>query len=320
MPPASAVWPAALAARLVDVPNLPLPLPFCLQSAQQWTHAHPDWAALSALLRLSGALALAQLLPLALPALQAVAADHERDPRLSLGLLQLAAALLEDDSKAAAWLQPAVGQPLVRAVLLPALVWWAGRVAAAARYAALVAAATLLGKQRLPAEQLVQLAAEGAEGSAAGGASASQQGLLGRIAGCLDEEYEPETRQLACHALQLLLESGARRPAGSCCVLGLQIAGQAGGQCLLLKPKHALHACAHCSGAAAARIPAGGAAAGAAAAPGRQQQPRARGGLLAAAGVAGGAACGRARRQQRRRRAGRRRRRQHGQQHADPFG
>lgn len=132
------------------------------------------------------------------------------------------AALLGDDSKAEAWPQPGVGQPLVRGVLLPALVWRAGRVPAAARYAALTATATLLAKQRLPEEQLQQLAlaVEGGGAAAAGGSgsgeagsgeaggSSGTAGLLVLVTSCLDEDYEPDTRQLACHTLQLLLGTG----------------------------------------------------------------------------------------------------------------
>ena len=191
-----------------------------LQGHEQWTHVHAGWRSLSALLRLCNTQALLQLWPEALPALQRVAADHERDPRLRLDLLHLAAALLADDSKAGAWGQAEAGQLLVRSVLLPALVWRAGRVPAAVRYAALTALVTLLSGQRLPAAQLAQLASEegAGEGSAAGSQQATAGGLLGQVAGCMDEDYEPDNRQLACHTLQLLLASGR------CCVatLGLE--------------------------------------------------------------------------------------------------
>ena len=66
-----------------------------IQGHEHWTHTHPDWRTLSALLRLSDAGALQQLLPAALPALQAIAAGHEQDPRLRLDLLQLTVALLK---------------------------------------------------------------------------------------------------------------------------------------------------------------------------------------------------------------------------------
>lgn len=153
---------------------------------------------------------MAQLWPAALPALQQIAADHERDPRLRLELLQLQAALLEDDSKAVAWQAPGAAEPLVRGILQPALVWRAGRVPAAVRFAALSAAATMLAKRRLPAEQLAALVGGAAHSDTAAGSESGlpSGGLLQSVAGCLDEDYEPDTRHLACHTMQLLLEAG----------------------------------------------------------------------------------------------------------------
>lgn len=183
-----------------------------LQGHEQWTHSQPKWRMLAALLQLSSGAALAQLWPAALPTLQQIAADHERDPRLRLELLQLLAVLLDDDSKAAAWQVPSAAEPLVRGILQPALVWRAGRVPAAVRFAALSAAATLLAKRRLPTELLARLAAGAAGGDTAAGSEAGPAsgsgGLLQSIAGCLDEDYEPDTRHLACHTVQLLLEAG----------------------------------------------------------------------------------------------------------------
>ena len=187
-----------------------------LQGHGQWTHAHAQWRTVAALLRLSGSAALAQLWPAALPALAAAAADHDRDPRLRLELLHLVAALLEDDSKADGWRQAGAGQALVASVLSPALAWRAGRVSAALRYAALAALASLLSRRRLPPEQLAAaVCSSGARSDAAAAAAASSSssggggsGLVERVAGCLDEEYEPDTRQLACHVTGLLLEAG----------------------------------------------------------------------------------------------------------------
>ncbi|PRW39200.1 dynein assembly factor axonemal [Chlorella sorokiniana] len=199
---------AASAAELCEGYGLAL-LSAGIQGHEQWTHSQPEWRTLSALLRISSGAALAQLWPAALPALQQIAADHERDPRLRLELLQLLAALLEDDSKAPAWQAPNAAEPLVKGILQPALVWRAGRVPAAVRFAALSAAAAMLAKRRLPAEQLALLAAGGSSeaGSEAGLPSSSSGGLLHSVASCLDEDYEPDTRHLACHTVQLLLEA-----------------------------------------------------------------------------------------------------------------
>lgn len=188
------------------------------QGHERWTHTHPDWRSLSALLRLCNSSALLQLWPQALPALSNIATSHERDPRIRLELFQLLTALLEDGSKADAWWQAEAGQLMVRHLLMPGLVWRAGRVPAAVRYAALTALAMLLSRQRLPPDQLVEVAGKGGEAAAAPGASgagpcvpsaaAAREGLLARVAGCLDEDYEPGTRQLACHVVELLLSSG----------------------------------------------------------------------------------------------------------------
>lgn len=193
--------------------------PACLQSHVHWTHAHPSWRTAASLLRLSGSAALLQLWPAVLPAVQQIAADRDGNPRLQLELLHLLAVLLEDDSKAAAWPEASVGQQLVAAVLAPALVWRAGRVPAAARYAALTALSTLLTRRRLPADQLAAAAAlpptlaaanapQGPAQEATSGKRSQAGGLLALVAGCLDEEYEPDTRQLACRALALLLDAG----------------------------------------------------------------------------------------------------------------
>ncbi|KAL4440146.1 hypothetical protein ABPG75_003147 [Micractinium tetrahymenae] len=212
----------ASAAELCDLYG-PEMLRRCTQGHEQWTQAHPDWRTAAALLRLSGSTALLQLWPTALPAVQQIAADHDRDPRLRLELLHLLAVLLEDDSKAAAWPQAGAGQQLVAAVLAPALAWRAGRVPAAARYAALTALCTLLARGRLPADQLAAAAAlpgtpaagaaavahapAGTSGEAAAGEHSQGGSLLALVAGCLDEEYEPDTRQLACRTLALLLDA-----------------------------------------------------------------------------------------------------------------
>lgn len=131
-----------------------------------------------------------------------------------------------------------MGQPLVSGVLLPALVWRAGRVPAAARLAALTALATLLARQRLPPAQLQQLAAisggggGGAAAAAAGSSSSStvSSSLVAGVAGCLDDEYEPDNRQLACATLGLLLGAGEPPAALLRCEGGVACCCQGAGQ------------------------------------------------------------------------------------------
>lgn len=154
-------------------------------------------------------MSLLQLWSQAMPALAALASAHNRDSMLRLELFQLLLVLLDDDSKAAAWQQLSVGRQLVLQLLEPGLVWHAGRVAAAMRLTALSALASLLAHKRLPADQLADLAcSRGSEAAESG--TAKLEGLLARVASCMDEDHEPDTRQLACHVIELLMSSGER--------------------------------------------------------------------------------------------------------------
>lgn len=182
--------------------------PPLVQHHEQWRQGHPGWRTLASLLRLCDGAGLLQAWPQALPALAALAADHDRDVMLRLELFQLLLALLDDDGKAAAWQQPVLGRQLVLELLEPGLVWRAGYVAAAVRLTVLSALAALLSRGRLPAELLVDLASGGTSGATGSGAAAALDGLLARVASCMDEDHEPDTRQLACHVTELLLRSG----------------------------------------------------------------------------------------------------------------
>lgn len=184
-----------------EIVTVPISLVCSMQSHEQWTHLHPGWRTLSALLRLCEGAMLLCFWPLVLPALSSIAGGHDREPHLRLELFQLLVALLEDGSKADSWQQAAMGQQLVSQVLVPGLVWRAGRLPAAMRFTSLSALASLLSQQRLPPEQLSQLTA-GGDGQAADG------GLLAGVAGCMDDDYDPDTRQLACHVAELLIASG----------------------------------------------------------------------------------------------------------------
>ena len=72
-----------------------IPPCLALQTHEHWTHVHPDWRTLSALLRLCNASTLLQLWPSLCPALTSLACSHERDPGLRLELFQLLAVLME---------------------------------------------------------------------------------------------------------------------------------------------------------------------------------------------------------------------------------
>ncbi|GIM04045.1 hypothetical protein Vretimale_8680 [Volvox reticuliferus] len=96
---------------------------------------------------------------------------------------------------------------------MPPLVWQAGKTAAAVRYTAITAMATLLGK-RLPLPDHVLAAIEGtvaattaaaATGKGSGDAGAGT-GLLPLLFSALDEDWYTDMRLAACYVLEQLLE------------------------------------------------------------------------------------------------------------------
>ncbi|KXZ49991.1 hypothetical protein GPECTOR_18g147 [Gonium pectorale] len=164
---------------------------------------------------------LAALAPSLVAALHPILADREREPTLRLALLQLLDGVLEDSERGPA-LAAGAGQALLTDVLLPPLVWQAGKTAAAVRYAAVTALATLLGR-RLPAPEHVLAAVEPPspdDATAAAAAQARQQtgagassgppgagsGLLPLLSSALDEDWYTDMRLAACFVTEKLLE------------------------------------------------------------------------------------------------------------------
>lgn len=107
-------------------------------------------------------------------------------------------------------------QALITDALMPPLVWHAGKTAAAVRYAAVTALATLLGR-RLPDPQHVLLAVEPPGSVAAlppvaqagaATAAAAPQGLLPLLTASLDEDWYTDLRLAACYVAEQLLEVG----------------------------------------------------------------------------------------------------------------
>ena len=83
-----------------------------------------------------------------------------RDPSLRLSALQLTERVLADSSRAVA-LRGAPTAALAQKAILPALVWRAGKTAAAVRFAAVAALASMLQQQRLGQAGLAGLLGEG---------------------------------------------------------------------------------------------------------------------------------------------------------------
>lgn len=81
--------------------------------------------------------------------------------------------------------------------------------AAAVRFAAITALATLLGKQLAP-PQVLLAACTGSSNSGSGGAQGQaakgRDGLLPLLAQCLDEDWYSDVRHTACFVVQQLLQ------------------------------------------------------------------------------------------------------------------
>lgn len=118
-----------------------------------------------------------------------------RDPALRIHLLQLLERMIANDNQAKA-LQGAAAQHLADQALLPALIWHAGKTAAAVRFAAISALSTLLAHQLLHFDQLQAMLAG--------------DRLLPMLFQSLEEEYFVDTRLAACSATYHLLVSAGK--------------------------------------------------------------------------------------------------------------
>eukprot|EP00775_Hariotina_reticulata_P004966 gene4966-5207_t len=140
----------------------------------------------------SGMSCLQQLLPQLVQVMQPILADADRDPALRLGLLKLLDDLLEDQQTAGAFGGSHAALTL-QALLLPPLVWRAGKSAAAVRFAAITALATFMAA-KLAAPEVLLAAVE------------AQSGLLPLLVQTLDEDWYSDVRHTACYVMQLLLQ------------------------------------------------------------------------------------------------------------------
>ncbi|KAG2454165.1 hypothetical protein HYH02_001200 [Chlamydomonas schloesseri] len=169
---------------------------------------------LRAALHTASPAALSGLAPALVTALGPLVGDKDRPASLRLSLLELVDGLLEDPERGPA-MSSGAGQALITDVLMPPLVWHAGKTAAAVRYAAVTALATLLGR-RLPDPRHVLLALEppgsvaalpaAAQAGAGAGAVAVPQGLLPLLTASLDEDWYTDLRLAACYVAEQLLE------------------------------------------------------------------------------------------------------------------
>lgn len=111
---------------------------------------------------------------------------------MRIHLLQLLEQVLANEDQAKAFAGPSAEQ-LATQALLPALVWRAGKAAAAVRFAAITALSTLFAQRLLQGKQLQAML---------GGDS-----LLPMVFQSLEEEYFVDTRLAACNGMYHLLSS-----------------------------------------------------------------------------------------------------------------
>lgn len=115
-----------------------------------------------------------------------------RDPALRIHLLQLLEQVLANEDQVKAFAGP-LAEQLASLALLPALVWRAGKAAAAVRFAAITALSTLFAQRLLQGRQLQ--------------AMLIGDSLLPMMFQSLEEEYFVDTRLAACSGMYYLLLS-----------------------------------------------------------------------------------------------------------------
>ena len=120
---------------------------------------------------------------------------RDREATLRLALLRNLDAVFEDRVRGAAFV-PVAGV-IVERLLQESLVWKAGKVAAAVRYAAVVCLGTMLSNGLCPRNALLVAVHHGE--------------LIPTLVGTLEEDYYADTRAASCHAMRhLLLTAGEK--------------------------------------------------------------------------------------------------------------
>ncbi|WIA11175.1 hypothetical protein OEZ85_011306 [Tetradesmus obliquus] len=166
--------------------------------ADSWSAGSANLRGFMSLMRTAEGPCLAALLPQIAQVLQPILADADRDASLRLSLLRLLDSLMEQPGTAGAF-SGSNAALVLAALLMPPLVWRAGKAAAAVRFSAITALATFLTAQLAPPEVLL--------------AAVQQQGggLLPLLAQCLDEDWYSDVRHTACYVERLLLQQVGQR-------------------------------------------------------------------------------------------------------------
>lgn len=159
-----------------------------------WTSPDaPPFRVFRALLLTASGPTLERLTPVIASSLKPLLEDHESDGTLRVALLGLVDTLLEDPVRGPAL----AGAALLRDVLLPPLVWRAGKVSAAVRFAAVTAWSTALERRLLPLEPLLAAVDDGS--------------LLPLLHQAMDEDWYVDMRASTCFVMEQLLQVAGER-------------------------------------------------------------------------------------------------------------
>lgn len=142
--PAAAGGDACSQASLLCATHGPQLLESLAAGASAWQAESPGLLAFGALLRTAPPPCLAALLPRAVDAMAPAVGDADADPGLRLALLRLLDGLLEVDASGPAFRAPGAAEAVISRLIMPPLAWRAGKVAAAVRFQAVAALATLV--------------------------------------------------------------------------------------------------------------------------------------------------------------------------------
>mmetsp|Transcript_29245 Transcript_29245/g.93541 ORF Transcript_29245/g.93541 Transcript_29245/m.93541 type:complete len:731 (-) Transcript_29245:21-2213(-) len=154
----------------------------------EWAAGTPDRFVFGALLAAMPPRALAAHMPRILDVLGGCM-DIERDPRLRIDLLKVLDGLFEDSHRAGAL--AAVAEEVLGRVLLPALVWRAGKTAAATRFQGIVALGTMLRGGHVSPQAMVAVLADGQ--------------FLPTLHTSMDDDFYAESRKASCQVMSHVL-------------------------------------------------------------------------------------------------------------------
>ncbi|GMH41563.1 hypothetical protein BSKO_09473 [Bryopsis sp. KO-2023] len=167
----------------------------CTQDRNAWVDGSPGFQVFSSLLRWSGPQCLEAMMPEITQTLHEIITDHERDAALRLISLHLLDGILEDPISSTAFGSSHAKETLQK-LLLPSLVWRAGKTAAAIRFAGITALATFLDGNSIDGPSLTELLETGE--------------VLPLVFQMLEEDYYADTRVSACFVATRILQLADR--------------------------------------------------------------------------------------------------------------